>query len=365
MGIWGTGIFDDDMAADARDDWVQLLKDGVLPADATSTVLARYGEDEPSIILAVAATQWTWGRLSDEVKARALRVLADGRALEGWGDDRARMKRLEAVAQKLRSPAPAPRPVRVIAVPEDWQPGEILSWRVMDGRRAVMRVVGLDNYGKTAAPTCELLDWYDPEPPSQREVRTLALRKTTHPSDLLGPALRAHPFFTLGVFMTGEYPHRRVRRLRLTTDLPRAAPEKSIGVHWENFDDFLASDFSIGWTRGTVLALQPKEDRLFVLLVLGIRWTPLHHLEVPVQVMDWRKKRLPLPGELRALRPRRSRRDPEESMHMLALGTPAAPEHITVLGRRAPKASEKGIDGGFCLDWTQIELWLLENSREL
>jgi hypothetical protein len=97
MGIWGSGIFEDGRALDARDEWVQLLKDGISP-EATARVWETNSVDNPFVNLAFAATQWEWGRVDERVTGEALRVLRHGRALEGWDDDMRRKRQVDAAA---------------------------------------------------------------------------------------------------------------------------------------------------------------------------------------------------------------------------------------------------------------------------
>jgi hypothetical protein len=335
MGAWGTGIFDDDVAADVQTTWTQLLKDGLSPREATTAVREKFGSDDPIVLLALAATQWAWGRLDGDIKAHALRILREGTALEGWSGDPGRVKALRVLEEKLRSEPPPPRAVKTVVVPQDWQPGELLAWKVMDGRVALLRVVGCNpSYGKSAAPTCELLDWYDVGMPAKKELRALGLRATTRPDKGLDPKHRAHPLFTLGVFRAGEYPHRRLRRLNVRTELPRSVSEGSVGVHWDDFDEFLALRFSIGWTAGTVVALRAKSGALFLLSVTQVRRASSESLEVFVDVLDWRRKGLPDAQDISSLKVMKSRKYPEWWMGLIAIGKVKNPERLSVVGWR-------------------------------
>src|SRR5579864_956359 len=119
MGAWGTGIFADDNAADLRDEYRQMLGDGVAGHDATDRLIAQWAprgdpDLEPVFWLALALTQWSCGRLEDRVRDEALRVIADGSAIRPWAggpDERKRRKVLEAAKRKLESPQPAERKI--------------------------------------------------------------------------------------------------------------------------------------------------------------------------------------------------------------------------------------------------------------
>jgi hypothetical protein len=76
MGAWGTAIFSDDDACDVRDGYRQLVTDGLTGPAATNRLLLEWKEvladedDGPLFWLALAATQWQFGRLEARVKAR-------------------------------------------------------------------------------------------------------------------------------------------------------------------------------------------------------------------------------------------------------------------------------------------------------
>ena len=56
MGSWGTGLYDDDTACDARDGWVEKLRLGTPPEIATTELIAEWegAHDEPLFWLALA-----------------------------------------------------------------------------------------------------------------------------------------------------------------------------------------------------------------------------------------------------------------------------------------------------------------------
>lgn len=90
MGAWGPGIFSDDTACDVRDEFRDLIGDGVSPEDATGQLLAQYteGSEDPDenavVIIALAVTQWKIGRLLDEVRDQAIAAVDAGADLGRW-----------------------------------------------------------------------------------------------------------------------------------------------------------------------------------------------------------------------------------------------------------------------------------------
>jgi len=89
VGAWGPAIFSDDLACDIRDDYRELLEDQVPDDEATRRVIDSYrdldDDDEMHLLwLALAAAQSQLGRLTEEVKTRALDVIDTGRDLRLW-----------------------------------------------------------------------------------------------------------------------------------------------------------------------------------------------------------------------------------------------------------------------------------------
>src|SRR4051812_20834294 len=88
VSSWGAGIFASDEAADVRDDYRALLEDKV-PGDlATRRVIEGFassaGSDDPTLWIALAASQHQVGRLEDHVRDRAVEMIDSGDALRSW-----------------------------------------------------------------------------------------------------------------------------------------------------------------------------------------------------------------------------------------------------------------------------------------
>jgi hypothetical protein len=117
MGTHGVALFHDDVANDVREDFLHLLIHGHSADDATKTVLKQWStseadaDDGPVLWLALAATQWEYGQLQDEVRQRAVHVIDTGADLGRWSGsllDR-RRKVLGELRAKLLSPQPKPK----------------------------------------------------------------------------------------------------------------------------------------------------------------------------------------------------------------------------------------------------------------
>jgi hypothetical protein len=92
VGAWGTGIFDDDLAADLRDEWQEAVEGGSSPTEATSALVAGLGsevaddeDDGPVFWIALAALLLEQGALDREVAERAKAAIPSN--LARWRED--------------------------------------------------------------------------------------------------------------------------------------------------------------------------------------------------------------------------------------------------------------------------------------
>ncbi|MFN0195973.1 MAG: hypothetical protein ACKVT0_04465 [Planctomycetaceae bacterium] len=127
MGAWGIGLFQDDVAIDVRNEFLDLLSDGASDGVALATMVRCWKDDiadiddGPVFWLALAGVQWEYGRLHPTAKSQALKVIDNGKDLHRWAGSRYEKKRqaiLLRLKKKLLSPAPpkrTPRP-RVVTV---------------------------------------------------------------------------------------------------------------------------------------------------------------------------------------------------------------------------------------------------------
>ena len=83
MGAWGTKIFQDDLAQDIKETYIDLLKQGKKNEEITQKLIEKYAnnldKDEISVFwFALADIQWDYGRLLDNVKEKALSYIKSG-----------------------------------------------------------------------------------------------------------------------------------------------------------------------------------------------------------------------------------------------------------------------------------------------
>lgn len=139
MGAWGTSLYSDDFACDIRDDYVEKLRRGKTNEEATQEMIdenqssVENTEDEATFWLALADTQWNYGRLLPDVKEKAMLFVNQDTMAEGWsecGQHTERLKVLHELAEKLNSEQPALKKIRKRRTYQcKWQLGDVFAYR--------------------------------------------------------------------------------------------------------------------------------------------------------------------------------------------------------------------------------------------
>jgi hypothetical protein len=252
MGVWGTEVFSDDLAADTRDALTDLIAEVLTTEEATQRLVGESADilsdeaDSTVFWLAVAATQSKLGRLMDSTRDKAVQIIDSGVDLRRWEDAGAteinqRKKHLAKLREKLLGPQPKPRKLkRIEKSSTDFQAGDVAVFHLDNHtsvRFCVLHIWG--DRGGRYADIC-LLGLDDNKPPKNR---VLSL------SDTLGP------HYT----MLGHEPADTVTLLCREVQLPERTPESfaawnavSIRGHacfWRDFPEALRTVLpKLGWS---------------------------------------------------------------------------------------------------------------------
>jgi hypothetical protein len=131
MGAWGAGIFSDHTAADVRNIYGELIRNGLDGVIATEKLLMQFAEslddpdDGPPFWLGLAAVRYRLGRLEERVRDRAVRLIDDGTDLRRFSENPELARTRERITAKLRTHLIGPQRNRVRVRPEpqsacDW-----------------------------------------------------------------------------------------------------------------------------------------------------------------------------------------------------------------------------------------------------
>ena len=115
MGAWGVKIYQDDVACDVKEEYVEALRKGISNEEITEKLIEEYtsyeDEEEEAIFwIALSDTQWKYGRLKEEVKENALRVIENGIDLRKWEEDSKLLEKRKQVLLELKEKLKSPQP---------------------------------------------------------------------------------------------------------------------------------------------------------------------------------------------------------------------------------------------------------------
>lgn len=143
MGTWGTGLYQDDDTCDIKEEYLNYLRIGKTNEEALQEVISDNEEmikdDEigPLFWLALADTQWKYGRLTNDIRDRALEVIDSGKDLERWKEDKKlfqkRKKVLEKLKEKLSTQQPPEKKVRKMTFERpNWKVGDVILYQLLN-----------------------------------------------------------------------------------------------------------------------------------------------------------------------------------------------------------------------------------------
>ena len=121
MGAWGTGLYQNDLSADVKDDYISKLKAGKTDEEALQEIMEEYREEMEDVdckydfFLGLADTLWKKGRLTEELKIKALEMLEEEKTSDRWEGEKLRKERnrvLDRLKEELNSPMPERKKVR-------------------------------------------------------------------------------------------------------------------------------------------------------------------------------------------------------------------------------------------------------------
>lgn len=140
MGAWGSGLYQDDVACEVRDYYIDCLRDedGSAEDKTINYFQDELNDDDDCAVVwfALADTQWKYGRLSETVKSKALEYIDNGINLQLWteADEKLYSKRENVLANlknKLESPQPPqkriPKQRRYIC---PWKIGDVFAFQI-------------------------------------------------------------------------------------------------------------------------------------------------------------------------------------------------------------------------------------------
>lgn len=142
MGAWGPGLFSDDVACEVKEYYMNCLREE-MTADEAEAAVAEYFRDELAddddrsvVVLALADTAWRMGRLSDNLKNAAIKIIDNGYGLDRWKAEGATLlKKRQNVLLKLKEKILSTQPPEKIFHKQNpyicpWKIGDVFAYRL-------------------------------------------------------------------------------------------------------------------------------------------------------------------------------------------------------------------------------------------
>lgn len=248
MGTWGTGLFSDDTACDVRDDYKDILGNGISEPEATECIIKQWKSklSDPDIApvfwLALADVQWRLGRIQERVKKEALAVIENGSDLARWQQDKNLEKKrkvvLERLWQKLNKEQPDERKVRKRYVDStDWNLGDVYSLKLQSGKQALIHVIGFHQDKGGRGPVCEILDWVGGKAPDRKAMKKMGYKNAKE------------PYQHLCQFLFGSLSVKDFQIERVSLVAKNIKPKQKLGgysvILWQSIDDLFERLFGL------------------------------------------------------------------------------------------------------------------------
>lgn len=122
MGTWGVELFQNDVALEVKDCYIKKLQVGKSNVEAFNETLIELNDmiadpdDQIDFWFAIASLMYDYGRLTPDVKNKALEIISQKNDKERW-DDNDKKKRnhvIESLKEKLLTPQPEEVKIKVI-----------------------------------------------------------------------------------------------------------------------------------------------------------------------------------------------------------------------------------------------------------
>jgi hypothetical protein len=142
MGTWGPNLYQDDLAEEVRDYYIDQLRKGKSGKAITqelingNKLLLSDKDEAPVFWFALADVQWSYGRLEDFVKENALHHIHEGSDVLRWQSENLKMSKIREnvllkLEQKLLSQQPVEKKIKPLNLYQcTWKVGDVFSYEL-------------------------------------------------------------------------------------------------------------------------------------------------------------------------------------------------------------------------------------------
>jgi len=141
MGTWGTALYSNDTTLDVKETYMKYLEDQLTNQEAYEKILATFDElmgdtdEEPLFWYALADTQWKVGRLTEEVRQKALEWIAKEGGITLWEESKTGpagwRKTLDKLKIKLETEQPKEKRIKkpTAIFQNFWNTGDVYAYQ--------------------------------------------------------------------------------------------------------------------------------------------------------------------------------------------------------------------------------------------
>ena len=191
MGTWGAGIFDSDTGLDIRDDFRDLMGEGVPVDEAVARLIEEYNpedceEESVEFWFALAASQVQTGRLTERVKGRALELIKAGAGLAVFAEECPeelpdRKRAIKWLEKRILGPQKKPTKIKKPFVDEiEWEVGDGLAYQLPSGNWTGLKVRQIERTQKYQKAIYVILDFYKDTVPSAEDFQNAKPKPTLY-----------------------------------------------------------------------------------------------------------------------------------------------------------------------------------------
>lgn len=261
MGTWGTGILDNDLAADIKAEWNELLGEGYSGEEVSDHILAvaqengqlNSLEDQYELILPLTLIQWKSGRLQEYVKELALELLIDENInrietslWENTGDLKKRLHNVYKLRETIQTTPPKPTKIKKAFYPSTTlKQGDLFTIKLTSGYYILLEVIKIDTEGQSQYPICVLFDYTSERRPTSNDANNASVLKyetwsrKMKPTDIVTSSRKPGSITFLSSSQRFSEPLKRIEVLENN----RVARDYQIGTtrvcFWKDIDEVL------------------------------------------------------------------------------------------------------------------------------
>lgn len=191
MGTWGTGILDNDLAEDLKEQWVEYLSEGYAPDEVSDHIITAASEEgmlddieeEYDFIIPFSLIQWKTGRLQENIKKRALVLLdeenvkqIEGRRWEEPKELKKRLNNLQKLRATLQSDQPKPKKIsKPYYQTTTLKQGDLFTILLDSGNYALFEVNEIEGEHNHQIPICILYKYRSSYQPTTEHADILGI----------------------------------------------------------------------------------------------------------------------------------------------------------------------------------------------